>query len=88
MLNASGHVGEWRSLDYCPGCGGRSVSGRTALTRDHYNFLGARIPLPKEGVDVVECGSCGLFYKTRVPTPAFLTGIFSTKAGIAWNDSY
>jgi len=88
VLNAAGQVGEWRSLDYCPGCGERGVSGRTALTRDHYNFLGARVPLPQEGVDVVECSSCGLFYKTRVPTPEFLTEVFSSKAGIAWNDSY
>jgi len=79
---------QWLEIDRCPGCDGQEITPRGKLPRQHYNFLGEHIPLPVGGIGLAECKTCGLYFKTVLPSPGYLTAVFAGKAGTVWNDSY
>jgi len=81
-------AGEWLTIKNCPACGDSSHTYRGMLTRKLYQFGKAVIPFPDSGVCMAECNTCHLYYKTALPTPAFLARTFENQAGEVWNDDY
>lgn len=67
----------------CPLCG-QAGSVKGALQRTHYRFGRSIIPLPSEGIALLECQSCTLLYKGAVPRPDSLAHILSEEAVNEW----
>jgi SAM-dependent methyltransferase len=88
MTLDSSPPGEWLSIESCPACGNSGRTSRGALTSKRYHFGKAVIPLPAGGISMTECNTCHLYYKTVLPTPAFLAKTFENQAGEIWNDNY
>lgn len=53
-----------------------------------YRFGDRRLELPTSGVAVYLCDDCGLYFKSQLPTPEFLTSVMDTEAGKIWGDEY
>ena len=51
-------------------------------------FGSERVAYPEEGIAVVECDDCGLYYKTPVPAPAFLAELYRRHAQAKWASAY
>lgn len=81
-------LADWRTFSLCPCCGSEQAAARFRLPDHCYPFGSERIAFPEQGIAAVECGDCGLFYKSAVPTPALLAGIFRRQAHGKWALSY
>lgn len=79
---------DWIRIDKCPICDSVTQSFRRVLLRSGYDFVGEDIPFPIEGVAVARCADCGLVYKTIIPSPTFLAGVFTRHANELWNNPY
>jgi SAM-dependent methyltransferase len=79
---------QWLEVERCPGCESKQIVVIGKLPRQHYNFLGDIIPLREGGISLAECSDCGLYFKTLLPSPGYLTAMFTGKAGTLWDDSY
>jgi len=88
MTPGSSPSGEWLNIEGCPACGDSRRTSRGALTSKQYHFGKAIIPLPAGGINMAECNTCHLYYKTVLPTPAFLAKTFESQAGEVWDDNY
>jgi hypothetical protein len=75
---------QWAVVECCPACGEVGGTVRGTLPDRNYVFGTERVPLPSAGIAVIGCGACGLIYKSRVPTPAFLAGVFERQSGAKW----
>src|SRR3546814_14638679 len=42
---------------------------RSRLRRPNYHFANVEIPLPSQGVSLLECRHCAMLFKSAVPTP-------------------
>lgn len=79
-------VAPWSMVESCPVCGSPGTTGRL-LPDSHYVFEKQLIPMPDAGVAINACAVCGIFYKSHVPTPAFLSRIFGQFAEAKWKSS-
>ena len=79
---------QWKAVVHCPSCGSGGSASRAGLPDRCYPFGSERIAYPEQGIAVVECESCGLFYKSAVPTPAFLADVFRRQAQAKWASSH
>jgi 2-polyprenyl-3-methyl-5-hydroxy-6-metoxy-1,4-benzoquinol methylase len=75
---------QWTVVECCPACGEVAGTVCGTLPDRYYVFGTERIALPSAGITVISCGSCGLVYKSRVPTPTFLAGVFERQTGAKW----
>lgn len=73
----------YNNWNCCPLCG-QPGSIRDKLRRTHYRFGRSVIPLPDEGVALLECRQCTLLYKSAVPRPDSLAYILSEEAVNEW----
>lgn len=80
-------VAPWTAVECCPVCGSQAVAAQALLPDRHYMFMKQAIPMPDPGIAVNRCGVCTAFYKSKVPTPAFLAGIFAQYAEAKWKSS-
>ena len=77
-------LAHWTVVARCPGCDASGHATRALLPDTHYKFGKERILIPEQGISVIECGDCGLYYKGTVPAPSFLKGIFERQAASKW----
>jgi SAM-dependent methyltransferase len=77
-------LAQWTVVARCPACGSRARAAHASLPDAHYAFGAERVLIPPQGVSVVECGDCGLYYKAMVPAPSFLKKIFERQADSKW----
>ena len=47
-------------------------------------FGAEQVPTPQSGIQVYACAACALVYKSPVPDPAFLAGVFERQMGSKW----
>lgn len=80
-------VAPWTLVECCPVCGSQAVAANASLPDKHYVFEKQAIPLPESGVAVSRCGVCSAFYKSQVPSPAFLARVFGQFAEAKWKSS-
>ncbi|OQW94398.1 MAG: hypothetical protein BWK79_06065 [Beggiatoa sp. IS2] len=78
----------WQPVGQCPACESSHSKLRQNLTSTHYVFGKKAIPLPEQGISLVQCADCSLVYKTIVPTKAYLLDIFNQQTEQAWSDHY
>ena len=77
-------IAQWRTVARCPSCGSDVCAARAGLPDRWYVFGAERIAYPDQGIELVECGGCGLFYKSAVPAPLFLADVFRRQAQAKW----
>lgn len=78
----------WIGVKSCPTCGREDTSQVGKLAMEEYQFGDERIPLPPKGVGIIQCRNCGLVFKDTLPSPNFLTEVFSRHAGNVWAGDY
>jgi SAM-dependent methyltransferase len=81
-------VAQWNVVMRCPACGSGAWAARAELPDRSCVFGSERVVYPEEGIAVVECGTCGLYYKTAVPAPAFLAELYQRHAQAKWSSAY
>ncbi len=83
-MDAATLTPEWQFLEKCPSCqqNDKNIVGR--LVSHNYIFGSRRIALPRGGVALARCNTCGLVYKLAVPTPEFLKTITTLEQAMLW----
>jgi rubredoxin len=81
---AAAMEGQWRTVCACPACGAHARVAHGTLPERRYRFEAATVLIPAPGITVHQCGACGLVYKSPVPAPEFLTGLFVRHAARKW----
>ena len=79
---------QWLAVERCPACDSSDRVRIGTIPDLHYAFGAERIPLPAAGIEVATCRDCGLVYKSPVPTPAFLAGVFGRQNGAKWMEPH
>ena len=74
----------WMAVACCPSCGSTTRTAEATLSDGLYAFGTERVAFPEQGVKVIECGGCGLFYKSMVPTPAYLADVIRRQGEAKW----
>jgi len=74
----------WTAVAKCPACGEAQRRSCGAIQERHYRFGAEKVPTPESGIQVYVCTGCALVYKSPVPDPAFLAGIFERQMGSKW----
>ncbi|MBI3916637.1 MAG: hypothetical protein HY322_06480 [Betaproteobacteria bacterium] len=74
----------WMAVACCPSCGSTTRITEASLPDTLYAFGTERVAVPEQGVNVIECGDCGLFYKSMVPTPAYLADMIRRQGETKW----
>ena len=74
----------WSIVSVCPACGDPARHSRGEIAERHYVFGAERVPTPKSGIQIYACARCTLVYKSPVPDPAFLAGLFERQMGTKW----
>lgn len=74
----------WMMVGRCPSCDAGARQDRGAIPEHTYVFGGEQVPLPRDGIHLYQCAACGLAYKSQVPDPAFLAGVFERQMGTKW----
>jgi SAM-dependent methyltransferase len=74
----------WAAVERCPACGARGGIRHGSIPDRCYAFGAVRVPIPVAGIAVIECGACGLAYKSPVPEPGFLSAVFAREAAGKW----
>jgi SAM-dependent methyltransferase len=77
-------LANWTVVQRCPACGSSGHATRALLPDTHYMFGAERVLFPAQGIWVIECGDCGLYYKATVPSPSFLKEVFERQAASKW----
>lgn len=75
-------------MQQCPACGSGAPRQSTPIPDEHYRFGAAHIAIPEPGISLVECGACGLRYKSRFPERSFLGELFRSNASAKWCSDY
>jgi SAM-dependent methyltransferase len=78
----------WKPVVCCPSCRSELCVASAALPDLYYVFGSERIAYPEQGITVSCCGSCGLFYKSLLPAPSFLSEVFKRQGAAKWPDSH
>ncbi|NOT98137.1 MAG: hypothetical protein HOO97_03470, partial [Sideroxydans sp.] len=73
----------YQAISICPLCGG-DAHKRDKLTRANYFFGVFCIPLPSEGVYLLECTVCSLLFKSAVPSQESLSIVMAGGATAVW----
>ena len=79
---------EWQFLERCPACDQPSRGNAGSLGIHNYVFGSRRIQLPRGGVPLAHCDSCGLVHKLAVPTPEFLKKVTALEQSLLWQPTY
>lgn len=79
---------QWRAIMRCPACGSDGFVARSGLPDRYCMFGSERIVYPEEGIAIVECNDCGLYYKSAVPAPAFLAELYRRHAQAKWSTAH
>ena len=74
----------WKMVGHCPSCGAGERRSCGALRERYYLFGDEKIPTPGSGIRVYACANCSLVYKSPVPDPVFLAGVFERQMGSKW----
>jgi hypothetical protein len=75
---------EWQLLENCPSCQQSTGDMVGKLSTRNYIFGSRRITMPTSGVTLARCSTCGLVYKSVVPTPEFLKTITLLEQAGLW----
>jgi len=79
---------KWFNIEKCPACSCSELISNGLLVGNTYFFGDEKIAFPPEGISIVECKHCSLFFKTVLPTKHFLREVITRQAGKVWNDDY
>ena len=74
----------WLSVARCPLCASVERRGCGPIPERYYLFGGEKVPTPESGIQTYACAACGLVYKSPVPDPVFLAGVFERQMGSKW----
>jgi 2-polyprenyl-3-methyl-5-hydroxy-6-metoxy-1,4-benzoquinol methylase len=75
---------QWTVVPKCPACGEALRRSCGAIQERHYVFGAEKVQTPASGIQVYACAGCALVYKSPVPDPAFLAGVFERQMGSKW----
>jgi hypothetical protein len=78
----------WLSVEACPVCSEADKACSKELNIEEYRHGDEIISLPEQGIRLVGCQRCRLFYKDVLPSPWFLSAVFARQAGKLWTDRY
>ncbi|HSC93941.1 MAG TPA: class I SAM-dependent methyltransferase [Burkholderiales bacterium] len=81
-------LAQWKAVMRCPACDSEAWAARAELPDRSCVFGSERIAYPGKGIAVVECDACGLYYKTPVPVPAFLSELYRRHAQAKWSSTH
>ncbi|MCR5876928.1 class I SAM-dependent methyltransferase [Phenylobacterium sp. J367] len=79
---------QWIELRACPACQEPASAKIGKLRAKYYSFGGSRRPMPRGGVALHRCVTCGLVFKAVVPAPQELTDATSDAEGSLWGGNY
>lgn len=71
----------WSLVARCPACGEIHRRSCGAIPERYYLFGAEKLPTPRGGIQLYACAQCALVYKSPVPDPAFLSGLFERQIG-------
>lgn len=74
----------WNVVARCPACGETRRQSLGEIPERHYMFGAERVLMPRSGIQLYVCSRCTLVYKSPVPAPAFLAGLFERQMGQKW----
>jgi len=74
----------WTFVRGCPACGSEAATSAGTIPDASYVFGNEQVPLPVEGIGVMNCGRCGLVYKSAVPSTDYLEIMFRQEAASKW----
>jgi SAM-dependent methyltransferase len=74
----------WSVVARCPACGEAQRRSCGAIPERYYLFGAEKLPTPRSGIQLYACAQCALVYKSPVPDPAFLSGLFERQMGSKW----
>jgi len=79
-------VAHWMAVACCPSCDSTTHIdiAEATLPDALYAFGTERVTFPEQGVKVIECGGCGLFFKSMVPTPIYLADVITRQGEAKW----
>jgi len=78
----------WSVVARCPACGAVERHSRGAIAERYYLFGDEKVPTPASGIQMYACAGCALVYKSPVPDPVFLAGVFERQMGSKWMAPY
>jgi SAM-dependent methyltransferase len=78
----------WAAVTRCPACGAAERHRCGAIEERYYLFGAEKVPTPESGIQVYACAKCALAYKSPVPDPVFLAGVFERQMGSKWTAPY
>lgn len=73
----------FKEVAACPLCG-QAGAERSRLRRANYHFAQFEIPLPPQGVSLLECRNCSMLFKSAVPTPEAWNEVMLDGATDVW----
>lgn len=79
--------GLWQSIDACPLCGSREGRNVGYLPGKGTAFAGYFVHYP-EKISLNSCGSCGLLYKSVIPTQSLITKLYENSGNKLWSKWY
>jgi 2-polyprenyl-3-methyl-5-hydroxy-6-metoxy-1,4-benzoquinol methylase len=74
----------WLTVTTCPACGETERRSCGAIEERYYLFGSEKLPTPESGIQMYACARCDLIYKSPVPDPLFLAGVFERQMGSKW----
>ncbi|NJR76206.1 MAG: hypothetical protein HC773_26780 [Scytonema sp. CRU_2_7] len=79
---------KWQKVKQCPLCGSSDTLYSGKLHGTGYNFRDEIIPFIDGEVAIIKCNVCGIYYKNVIPSPSFLSEVFSRHSGKIWTEPY
>lgn len=82
--------GSWLKINQCPSCSCLSKINRGKIPLDFYCTAGSQlqIKIPESGVFLYECKSCGLLYKSLIPSKQFMRDLINEQSSKIWSSNY
>jgi SAM-dependent methyltransferase len=79
---------DWEQVECCPLCGGIHDAWSGRLPGERYSFAGQlAVPFPEGGICLRSCSTCGLYFKSRVPSVESMTSLAEILQGDIWSEN-
>jgi SAM-dependent methyltransferase len=79
---------QWQKVTQCPSCISSSTLYSGKLAEKLYKCGDEIISAPDEGIVILQCGNCHIYYKNLIPSSSFLSEVFSNQSEKIWAESY
>ncbi|BAY25580.1 putative methyltransferase [Calothrix sp. NIES-2100] len=79
---------QWQKVTQCPSCSSSSTLYSGKLAEKLYKCGDEIISAPQEGITILQCNNCRIYYKSLIPSALFLAEVFSKESRKIWAEPY